>query len=278
LKVPVASRRGFSSIVRDVARSATFGSVAAFAGGLCVAYGIGMQIERNSIKLETVQVRAIQPDTKVDPFPVSFTYQNTDYDVLGVGVRSVSFLSFHVYALAIYIARDDILRASKILSSAGPDSETIRMALLDPVRGGELISKLLNSGVRLSLRIVPVRNTDFGHLRDGFVRAVVGHPRFKEEGNSDEVGEGIAQLKKAFGRKMTVKKGRILYLHREASGQLAVEFFNSDDESSIQPEQMGTIELPLISELLFLQYLSGPKPSSESARQTCVEALASLQH
>jgi hypothetical protein len=222
-------------------------------------------------------VETVQPDTKVDPFPVQLTVATGQkYDLLGVGVRTVSFLSFHVYALGIYINDDDRLVAKDILAQAGVSREEREKALLDPNEGGEIMAKLLNRGVRFLIRIVPVRNTDFGHMRDGFVRTTMAHPRFKEEGNNEDVGHGISELKRAFGRKRTIPKGRILYLDRAADGTLAVYFYDALSENGHIPELLGTVSQPLVSELLFLQYTSGSKPSSESARQNAVKGLSAL--
>lgn len=222
-------------------------------------------------------IATVQPETKVDPFPVEITASTGQkYSLLGVGVRSVSFLGFHVYGLGIYINEDDKMLAKDLLSAAGSTAEERENALLDPVEGGKHIAKLLTSGVRFMIRIVPVRNTDFGHMRDGFVRTTMAHPRFKAEGNNDEVGHGINELKRAFGRKRSVPKGRIMYLDRGADGTLSVYYYDATKERGHIPELLGTVSHPLVSELLFLQYTSGTKPSSESARRNAVKGLAAL--
>lgn len=217
-------------------------------------------------------VETVQPETKSPPFPSQFTYGGESYSLLGVGVRSVSFLSFHVYAVGLYIADSDKGKVKAILGANASMED-----LLDAEKGAELVSKLLNGGVRLDIRIVPVRNTDFGHMRDGLVRTTMANPRFKAEGNNEEFGEGLAQLKRAFGRKMTVAKHQILHLNRDRDGTLRIEYFKGNPETSVQEGMaMGAVTVPLVSELLFLQYLSGSKPSSESLRKDAVKGLAQL--
>lgn len=217
-------------------------------------------------------VERIQPETKVPPFPKTFSSDGEAYELLGTGVRSVSFLSFHVYGLGIYIAQKDKSKVKKLLGS-----DVTYDDLMDPEKGGELVTKLLNGGIRFDIRIVPVRNTDFGHMRDGLVRTTMAHPRFKAEGNNEEFGEGLAELKKVFSRKMSVHKNKILHLNRDRDGVLSVTFFKADDEPEAkEPVHLGIVKMPLVSELLFLQYLSGKKPSSESARENSIKGLAEL--
>ncbi|ANB12915.1 Aim18p [Sugiyamaella lignohabitans] len=276
-----AGSRSFTSTATAQLRSrAVFGTT--ILSGVLVAY-TGLQLLDpgmvNPIRLDSppgklTSETTVQPDTKV-AFPNSISIDKDEFQLLGSGVRSVSFF-FQVYAVGIYIAKDDINKVKQVLSSSvSADPAQIQAALLDDVRSGELISKLLAAGTRLSIRIVPVRKTDFGHLRDGFVRAIVGHPRFKQL-PADNGGEGIGDLKKAFGRKRSVLKGQILYLNRSTDGKLSIEFYADTKESPDAHEVLGVVDEPLISELLFLKYLSGKNPSSESARQTSVDELSQL--
>ena len=106
----------------------------------------------------------------------------TEYQLVGLGIRTVSFLSIQVYVVGIYVATDDIaVLQSSMIRQVDPiattlipsEKERLRQMLLDPVQG-ELIwnQTLREKGVRSVLRIVPTRNTDFQHLRDGWMRAI----------------------------------------------------------------------------------------------------------
>lgn len=228
------------------------------------------------VSLETEVPQFVQPETKVKPFPVTIERSGDKFQLLGAGVRSVSFLSLHVYAVGIYIAAKDIPRLSSVINVEKLHAQDLEMALLDPDSGSLIMHKLLNSGISLDLRIVPVRNTDFSHLKDGFVRTIMAHPRFKTEGNTEQVGEGINQLKRIFSRKRSVPKNKILHLTRDGRGVLTVTYYNGDSEAAADQEPLGVVTEPLVSELLFMQYLSGKKPSSESARKTSVNGLVKL--
>ncbi|OKL60572.1 hypothetical protein UA08_04126 [Talaromyces atroroseus] len=128
-----------------------------------------------------------------------------EYQLLGLGIRSVSFLSIQVYVVGIYVAKSDIGVLQKrlietgvqapISSAASSASATLNLAsqtgtgavsatslvsterdalkklLLDPENGEEAWTSILKEGnIRTAVRIVPTRNTDFMHLRDAWVR------------------------------------------------------------------------------------------------------------
>jgi hypothetical protein len=94
--------------------------------------------------------------------------------------------------------------------------------------GEALINNLLDTGVRCALRIVPVRNTDFSHLRDGFTRAVQARQKIARNSKSlteeDEVriDESLQKLKGLFPAQ-SVPKGKALVLLRTPTG-LTVEY------------------------------------------------------
>jgi hypothetical protein len=247
------------------------------ASGLIIG-GIGSYYayRSNTIWLDSEVANYVQPETKVKPFPVVVERNGDKFRLLGTGVRTVSFLSLHVYAIGIYIGENDLPKLPSILNAEKVSGEELEKSMLDPDTGSVIISKLLNSGVNLSLRIVPVRGTDFGHLKDGFVRSIMGHPRFKTEGNTDQFGEGLNQLKRIFSRKRNAPKNRILHLTRDERGILRVDYFDADSEEKTVAEPLGMVTEPLVSELLFLRYLSGKDPSSAGARKNSIERLVEL--
>lgn len=238
----------------------------------------------------------VKPPTNSPAFPrvVQLPGESSPYELLGIGVRSVSFLSFHVYAVGIYINSEDKAAARKILKAdnEGPAQGDLHAALLGPETGTEIISHLLDNNIRIDIRIVPVRNTDFGHLRDGFVRGILGHPRYKQltsaspesKGDPDHIkllenlGEGVNELKVAFSRKMSVPKHNILHLVRKADGSLNISYYKGVSENSPSTEkiELGTVKNPEISKIMLLNYLAGKSPASESARASAVDGLVDI--
>lgn len=130
-----------------------------------------------------------------------------EYQLLGFGIRSVSFLSIQVYVVGFYVAKSDIgalqqrliqtgvqapsssasssSSASATLNLAGQagagavaatslvstEREALKKLLLDPENSEEAWTSILKEGnIRTAVRIAPTRNTDFMHLRDAWVR------------------------------------------------------------------------------------------------------------
>lgn len=250
-----------------------------FSMGLTGYWLINQQVQQqaNTASCDSGE-EMVQPKTSVKPFPKTFEIAGSSYQLLGLGVRTVTLLSFHVYAVGIYIAEADKPKAKAILSGFGEAGEDLEKALMDPNIGMEAVTKILENNVRILLRIVPVRKTDFGHLRDGFVRAVTDQPRFKTQGNNEFFGKGLQELKVALGRRMSVKKDTILNLLRDENGVLHIEWF-SDVPDYIDNKAgtlLGEVNQPMVSEFLFSKYLAGKSVSSEEARKSTVQSLAHL--
>lgn len=238
-----------------------------------------------------------------------------EYQLLGLGIRTVSFLSIQVYVVGLYIAQADIPALQQRLirqavvpptsnSSVGREGtvaatslvpaerEELQKMLLDPERSEETWDQILQEGgIRTAFRIVPTRNTDFLHLRDGWVRSVTAKAqkaisRVKESGKdsasppesefSDEsFGNSMGEFKTLFGggvRKM-VPKGQTLLLLRDRHGVL---------DSLVQPGKkegllwLGRVEDERISRLLWMVYLSGKTVASEGARKSVVDGMMEI--
>ncbi|KAJ9479371.1 Altered inheritance of mitochondria protein 18, mitochondrial [Pseudozyma hubeiensis] len=147
----------------------------------------------------------VDPDTNLAfplyiPTPASFssTQPEPRLRLVGLGVRTVSFLRVRVYVAALYIDETHI-------SSSTSSGETLEAHM----------KQLLDSGAKTVIRIVPVRNTDFNHLRDGFIRALQARlKKALKRGEVDAEGERkfqeeIQAVKEAFPRG-SVPKGKAL--------------------------------------------------------------------
>lgn len=86
---------------------------------------------------------------------------------------------------------------------------------------------------------VPVRNTDFSHLRDGFTRAIQQRAKLARTQSrlSDEeeqrINEQIQELKSLFPTQ-SVPKGKALDLIRDHRGDLTIEYEVSDQTPWLQ--------------------------------------------
>lgn len=242
---------------------------------------------------ETVQ-NAISVDSSIDPFPI---FQGdpllTTHQLLGWGIRKVSFLRMKVYALGLYIAKEDLPLTKQILGSAflqnvyegkHPDAtqkEALEAGLEDGKTSEILIDNLLTSGVKFTARICPLRNTDLSHLRDGFIRTIRNSDAckqmMKEEDTAEHITLGLEQLRKVMNsHKMKAYKNSRVYMEIIDQGKLRVTVKVWDSNHFRDVVQMGVVEEPIISRLLFRAYLSGDNPLSKDARDQVAESLVAL--
>lgn len=204
--------------------------------------------------------------------------QSTEYTLVGFGLRTVSFLSIQVYVVGYYVATADIAALQhRLVKKINPiastlvagEKEELRSTLLDPVKGEELWTELLKEGVpaRSVFRVVPVRDTDFHHLRDGFVRAITA--RTKDEADGEALGEGVREFKKLMNRGKVPKKKELLLI-RDKQGKLSVVY---DDGRSMGRQNLGTVDSEVMSRALWLNYLAGKNVASEPARKSIVDGI-----
>lgn len=195
-----------------------------------------------------------------------------DFELLGYGVRSVTFLSFKVYGIGVYISRTGKDKARKILLQRAKSSDDLLKQLLDPDSSRDIIEALEDAGVKFTARIVPVRNTDFNHLKDGLIKSILAHPESKQQ--RETISNGLEELREVFGgHRGSVPKNHALWLEMLSNGELSVSYENT---ATRHVTIMGVVKEPLIGKILFLQYLSGKKPLTESLRKSCVDGFSGL--
>jgi hypothetical protein len=213
-----------------------------------------------------------------------------EYQLVGLGIRTVSILSIQVYVVGLYIAVSDIASfQQRLVNAVIPPSENVastlvpgekdqlRQLLLDPVRGEDIWNEIIKDGqLRTAFRIVPTRPTDFMHLRDGFVRGITARSaHFASERNDpsfqDETfGAALNEFKSAFGgsARRKLPKGEILLLARDGQGKLAVWEETKKEGDRVK---MGEVADERVGRLLWLNYLAGKSVSSEPTRQSVVD-------
>ncbi|KAG8534088.1 uncharacterized protein KY384_000931 [Bacidia gigantensis] len=238
-----------------------------------------------------------QGKTPALPAGIGAAQEEEEYQLLGLGVRKVSLFRIEVYVVGIYVAKSDIakLQAGLVKTAVGPgastlvqgEKEDLRKQLLDG-KGSERVwgEVLRQKGVRSAVRIVPVKNTNFGHLRDGWIRGI--DARGKGEEYSDEsFKSSVANFKAMMGGKGSVATGRTLLLERGVGG--ALKAWVEEDAALAVPGApylltgkgdrmtfLGKVEDERVSRLVWLGYISGENPASEAARQSVVDGVIDL--
>lgn len=242
-------------------------------------------------------VDTVDCNKAVDPIPIKISSPlSTQYELIGYGNREVSFLKFQVYALGLYIATEDLPLVKKILNSKFIESfyedidktETLdehranlSRALNDPQVSNILIRNLLSSGVRFTARICAIRNTDLSHLRDGFIRTIRNNPNYSKLMKSEDVtiGERITKGLDDFrdvlnSVKISAKKNSLVYLEMDANQSIKVIVETTKKSGGSErnnPLVLGTVNEPLVAELLFESYAGAEKPLIKSVQTLSAE-------
>lgn len=207
-----------------------------------------------------------------------------EYTLVGLGVRTVSFLGIQVYMVGYYVATSDIAAIqAKLVKQIDPIATTLvpgerdelKRRLLDPVEGERLWREVLRDcAPRSVFRIVPVRDTDFHHLRDGFVRAITAQSQKEPDAYKDEAfGLAMKDFRALFNRGKVPKRGEML-LVRDARGRLTITYDDGKPPGDGKDQgTIGRISDERVSRALWMNYLAGKSVASEAARQNIVDGI-----
>ncbi|KAK8843440.1 hypothetical protein IAR55_007097 [Kwoniella newhampshirensis] len=224
----------------------------------------------------------VDPDTSI-AFPLTFTTTSPSpsLTLVGLGVRKVSFLRVKVYSAGFYL---DERFTNDLHNIPGWHTFTAQHLLTPPttspsdllgapqLSGEGLIRSLLDRPIACAVRIVPNRNTDFGHLRDAFTRALVARQKIARtagtltESDESRIAESI-QLLKSFFPSQTVMKGKDVVLLRPPEGGLVVEF---------EGKVLGRVNDPWIGKELMLTYFADKDVISDKLKEDVAQGLEKL--
>ncbi|KAM0230115.1 hypothetical protein ACHAPO_009482 [Fusarium lateritium] len=205
----------------------------------------------------------------------------TEFTLVGLGTRTVTFLGFEVYVVGFYVATQDVEKLQRYLvKKINPlattlipsEKENLRKTLQDASEGEETWNTLLKeAGCRSAFRIIPVRDTDFPHMRDGLVRAIQARSARNPDYNDEAFGEAMKQFKVLFQRGQVAKKNELLLI-RDGAGKMTITYNDSTRKEPIKTI-LGTVDDERLSRLLWLNYLAGNKVASEEARKNIINGV-----
>ena len=230
-------------------------------------------------------VAGAAPNTSANPGNIK---NEEEYTLVGLGIRKVSLFRIQVYVLGLYVRTKDIsgLQArlihyvNPVASTLVPTEKTqLRQDLLDPTKSTEIWQQILQDApIKTVWRIVPTRNTDFAHLRDGWITGIKrgtqaaaaalkekGLPSAETEYESEEFGNSVKEFKDIFIGGGSAPKGSIVMLLRKEKGALDVYF--QEPGKTVGLERLGGIQDTRIGRLIWMGYLAGKNVSSEEARE-----------
>lgn len=223
-----------------------------------------------------------RPESSSPTQPIAATvldHAGVEYTLVGLGLRSVTFIGIQVYVVGYYIATSDIAKLQQFLvkkidplatTLVPSERDSLRRSLMDPKEGEEIWATILRDfKCRSAFRIVPVRDTDFPHLRDGFVRAIQARSNADAQAFGDDAfGEAMKAFRGIFNRGKAPKQKEMI-LTRDDKGALDVLY----DDGKTGRQTIGRVEDERLSRLLWLNYLAGSKVASEEARKNITDGV-----
>ncbi|KAJ4304854.1 Altered inheritance of mitochondria protein 18 mitochondrial [Kalmusia sp. IMI 367209] len=242
-----------------------------------------------------------------------------EYTLLGLGIRKVSFLRIQVYVVGLYVRTSSLhILQNQLINTVNPtasalipgEKEDLRKALLEPEKSGQIWEAILSrkgtDAVDMAFRVVPTRGTDFGHLRDGWMRGIASRtdevrrkqadllrqqateqkqialPKPVDEGEFSDESFGLAMkdFKGLFQGRGKAPKGSVLILTRDRDGALGALYQptvkTNKGEKMGETTRLGTVKDERVSRLVWLLYLAGQNVSSEDARKSIVDGCIGL--
>ncbi|KAF9345552.1 Altered inheritance of mitochondria protein 18 mitochondrial [Mortierella sp. AD094] len=207
----------------------------------------------------------VDPDSKVG-FPLTIRSEDgSPARLLGLGVRKITFLKVQVYVVGLY-AKESDLDDHNSRFRALPEVQKFQQT--DQLMADAAFRAMVQTPIELILRIVPVRNTNGPHLRDGFTRSLTQSAKEQKlsEPENEEAMEGIMEFKALFP-KGKINANQALVFRKSPDGSMTILLDN---------EVLGTLRNKWVIENFFLGYLNGNKPISEKARDSISQGIQDL--
>lgn len=191
--------------------------------------------------------------------------KEANFELVGYGVRMVTFLRFTAYAVAIYFDSKDL---SKLENSHWKNSFSSEKFVSDPGYADAFIADLITRDIKMALCIIPVKATSGSHLKGGLTRNLENHLSYqiKMKEISPEKVQPIKAAIQDFGH--TFPKGTLpvysqLFFIREIQQLRVID----------QGVDKGTINHPWLGDTLFKAYLNGNWVVSKELRQSFSEMI-----
>jgi len=179
----------------------------------------------------------------------------TDYlgkaeKLIGLGLKTVTFLSFQVYVAGIYVEEQF---TTQFKASKNQDAQ----AIIDKI--------IKDTSIAKSLRITSCRSIGGNHLRDGFGRVLDKYAlQISDEKQKSEILKDLGAFKAHFPKGQIQRNESMLFTAYE--NKLTIQF---------EGKTLGVIESPFLCEYLFIAYL-GDKPATKETKDSVINGIQSL--
>ncbi|KAH9853058.1 chalcone-flavanone isomerase-domain-containing protein [Lenzites betulinus] len=238
---------------RSFASSALFwGSAFAVATGLTWKSTVHLDAD---VPLPPAEEETLDPATSI-AFPKTLKIQSKTplptFTLVGLGVRTVSFLGIKVYSVGFYA-----------------DLSNPKLAAIPQDATAEEKIEYIVKNAACVLRIVPTRSTSYSHLRDGFMRALQARQVLCKQRNQITPDEELAiqsplrKLKSMFPNAPLGKHSPLDILITEPS---------SKQPRTLVVRDLGSVESDWLATEFVLAYFEG-KGLSPPLKESAVEYL-----
>ncbi|KKK24067.1 hypothetical protein AOCH_001850 [Aspergillus ochraceoroseus] len=252
-----------------------------------------------TIRLPKYQAGSLKSGDEVATGEEEEEEEEEEYQLLGLGIRTVSFLKIQVYVVGLYVATSDIseLQRRLVHTAVDPPSEKpvisnavgatsatslvsterqhLKELLLDEEKGDAAWDAILKEdGLRTVFRIKATATAKAkakAAAEPGESGSLVSAGEFQDEA----FGISLNDFKSLFGgsQRKNVPKGQTLLLIRNAHGELDALF---QPEPTKPLRFMGRVSDERISRLVWMNYLAGKPVSSEEARRSVVDGIMAI--
>ncbi|KAF9080894.1 hypothetical protein BGX29_009158 [Mortierella sp. GBA35] len=228
---------------------------------------LSWQLSRSLVESES-QVKpsiVIDEDSKTE-FPLTITSEDgSPARLLGLGVRKITFLKVQVYVVGLYAKASDLDDHNSRFRAL---PEVQKFQRTDAASSDTAFRAIVENPIELILRIVPVKNTNGPHLRDGFTRNLtqtMKHQKLNDVEN-EEAMKGLIEFKNLFP-KGKINAGQAMLFRKSPDGSMTIE---------LDGEVLGSTRNQWLIETFFLGYLQGDNPISSKARDSIAQGIQDL--
>ncbi|KAG0273391.1 hypothetical protein BGZ95_010797 [Linnemannia exigua] len=207
----------------------------------------------------------IDEDSKV-AFPLTIPSEDgSPARLLGLGVRKITFLKVQVYVAGLYAKASDLDDHNSRFRAL---PEVQKFQRTDAASSDTAFRAIVQNPIELVLRIVPVRNTNGPHLRDGFTRNLTQAAKQQKLNDieNEDAMKGIIEFKNLFP-KGKINAGQAMLFKKSPDGSMSIE---------LDGEVLGSTRNTWLIESFFLGYLQGDNPISGKARDSIAQGIQDL--
>ncbi|KAF0269113.1 hypothetical protein FOG51_01531 [Hanseniaspora uvarum] len=203
-----------------------------------------------------INEKTVKIDKKIKDIETKYTFnKESQWSLLGYGVRAVTFMKFRIYALSIYSNSESINKIDDFFTR-----NSIKQIDFDE----ELcVDMLERENIEFMARITPLRDTTYEHLREGLIRSAMSSKEAKMEPAAmvDAVNTFRSDGMKRNG---SVLINDDLFIFKNKDNTLTL--FHCDYKTN-QYTKIGDCSHKLFAVALFSKYLNYDAPLTKEAQK-----------